>query len=575
MPTEKISLPSCLLKSGETLLPCLWQNHPDPIITTNLDFSDISLNPAAISLMQRVDQNRQALSTVKNLFNHLVKTASFSSDRPTFSELNFNNFWFSVHTFNVYDKTYLVVIKDISEARFLKEKLERLEETNSELNEIFEVSADGLVSVDQSGRILRLNTAYKRILGIKDENFIGKPARLLVERGYLSQVVSPLVLKDHKAKNIVVTIKGKEVLLTGRPVFNEQGKLIRIIANIRDLTRLNNLKNQLKKYHELANRYETEIHHLRAKEMEAKIIGHSIGISKMIALAEQASKVDSTVLIYGETGTGKEVLVKTIHRLSERKNGPFIAVNCSSIPESLIESELFGYEAGSFTGSNKKGKRGLFEAANGGTLFLDEISEMSISMQSKVLRVIQERKIRRLGASKDNRINVRIIAASNKKLKKCVSCGDFRADLFYRLNIINIDIPPLRERKEDIPLLVNYFLGKYNKKFNRNKTISEKEILQLIGYDWPGNIRELENIIERFVVLSGTFLLDSTIFEDTANQIPTPSSVTCLKSYLEECESNVILTTYKKFKSTRETANALDISQSTVVRKIAKYKRGH
>ena len=570
MGTGKNQMSASPLESWEAVARHLWDAYPDGIIVTDSDFSHIDLNPAAIVLMSRLQNRGTTQATARDLVRHLRERGYVSRDTASIFEINYKELWLSISVSRTPHAAVLIILRDVGEEKRLGEKMEKLKETNFELNEIIELSADGLVSVDNDGKILRLNKAYKRILGIKNEHFIGKPARQLVEKGYLPELVSPHVLEKQKPKNIVVTIKGKEVLLTGRPVFNEHGRLTRVVANIRDLTELNRFRNELQKYHELTNRYETEIHHLRAKEIESKIIGSSAGTLKMISLAAQASKVDTTVLIYGETGTGKEVLAKTIHKLSEQKMGPFIAVNCASVPESLIESELFGYEPGSFTGSRKSGKIGLFEAAHGGTLFLDEISEMSIPMQTKLLRVIQEKRIRRIGASGERQVEVRIIAASNQTLKARIESGQFRADLYYRLNIINIIIPPLRERKEDIPLLVNHFLKKFNKKFNRQKSIDEKEMPMLIKYDWPGNIRELENMIERFVVLSNVFFLDSAfLFE---NNDVLPPSVTCLKSYLEEKEKEAILGIYDQCKSTRKTARALNVSQSTIVRKLAKFK---
>ena len=562
------------IDSQKTAFPALWEKCSDAVIVADSDLSVIHMNPAARSMMADIKTNTRELQTAQHLLT-LIQTSGLLAQSDVYiPEFIFDDAWISISIINLDNGMRLFFLRDIGEEKALSEQLDKLKETNSELNEIIELSADGLVSVDHSGIILRLNKAYKRILGIKNENFIGKPAQLLVDKGYLPELVSAQVLKRHKPTNIMVTLKNKDVLLTGRPVFNEQGRLVRVVANIRDLTKLNNLKNQLDKYHELANRYETEIHHLRAKEIESKIIGRSPGASKMIALAAQASKVDSTVLVYGETGTGKEVLVKTIHKLSDQKKGPFIAVNCSSVPESLMESELFGYESGAFTGSSKKGKIGLFEAAHTGTLFLDEISEMPASMQTKLLRVIQEKKVRRIGANKDRGIDVRLIAASNKRLKTCVEAGQFREDLYYRLNIINIDIPPLRERKEDIPLLIKHFLDEFNVKFDRQKTISEKEMLMLIQYNWPGNIRELQNMIERYVVLSNALFLDSAFFEQNSTSRPAvPPEVNCLKSYLKEQETAIILDTYDKLKSTRKTANALNVSQSTIVRKLSNQRK--
>lgn len=549
----------------------VWNNCPISLIAVEAKFSTVSLNPAAEVLMGKIRADMLPREVTDKLMHYLWEKGLFSTTGPNTTEFQFYEVWVSIVVTFINDENYLLFLSDVSGDIKLRQQLSELRVLNNELNEIVEVSADGLVCVDQTGTILRLNKAYERILGIRGEKFVGKSARLLIEQGYLKDLVSPKVIAEGKPQTIVSRINNQDVIISGHPVFDEKGSVVRVIANIRDLTELNRLKDEVSKYYELADRYEAEIHHLRAKELESKIIGHSYNTRKMIAIAEQASKVDSTVLVYGETGTGKELLVKSIHRSSKQGEGPFIAVNCSTIPESLIESELFGYESGTFTGSNKKGKAGLFEAADGGTIFLDEIADMPLSMQVKLLRVIQERKVRRIGASKSRDINVRLIAASNERLEKCVEEGKFRADLFYRLNILNIEIPPLRDRKEDIPLLVNYFLSDFNDKFGRNKVMTKKDMNLLLNYEWPGNIRELRNVIERYVVLTDEIHLEKAIFSQTKkgnseHQHP----ISCLKSYLKEKEIEIITETYTKCLSTRKTAEILNVSQSTIVRKLPK-----
>jgi len=245
---------------------------------------------------------------------------------------------------------------------------------------------------------------------------------------------------------------------------------------------------------------------LLTRELQEKyslhgILGKSKSIKELIELIEKISKTDSTVLILGESGTGKSLVAKTIHYESPRREAPFITVNCASIPENLLEAELFGYEKGAFTGaySSKKGK---FELANGGTIFLDEIGDMPLSLQAKLLRVIQDKEIEPLGSEKTVKVDVRIIAATNKDLKKLVEEGKFREDLYYRLNVIPIYIPPLRERKEDIPLLIEYYLGEFNKKYRKKVSITKRAMKLLLEYDWPGNVRELANLMERLVILN-------------------------------------------------------------------------
>ncbi len=558
------------MERSDDLSQYFWEEYPESAISLGENLAPLRLNRSAQSLLERAaDGSGTPRKVARNLVELLVGKGLFITPRQSL-ELRFYGIWLYVQYHVLRSDSGLLVLKEIGAEVELRQQLQDLRVLNSELKEIVETSADGLVCVDQDGIILRLNHAYEKILGIDGAQFLGKPARMLVEKGHLSKLVSPLVIAEKKPQTVYSRIKNRDVLISGHPVFNEHGEVARVIANIRDLTELNRLKDEVGKFQELATRYEVEIHHLRSRTLESEIIGHSEGTRKMIAIAEQAAKVDSTVLIYGETGTGKEILVKAIHKLSKHGNGPFIAVNCSTIPESLMESELFGYEAGAFTGSDRKGKIGLFEAANGGTMFLDEISDMPLAMQAKLLRVIQERAVRKIGASTARGIEVRLIAASNRRLESCVEEGKFRADLFYRLNIIKIDIPPLRNRKEDIPLLANTFLHKFNEKFSSNKTLAKVDMDRLLAYDWPGNIRELRNVIERFVVLDDAIdigrLLGGVHSAVQGGEEEQP--ISCLKSYLREKETEIIRNTYGRCLSTRKTAEALKISQSTVVRKL-------
>ena len=550
----------------------LWQNNQDAIVVLGLNSGGLNLNPAAESVMSRLEPESPPVQTARELMDFIINQNLPENAPPPHPAIKYYGFWFEVKLSQPQPDKLMAVLRDISEKVALKSQCERLKEANTELNHMFELSDDGLVSVDPNGLILRMNRAYKTMVGIEDDHFVGKPASLVVEEGYLPQGVTGLVLKERKKKSIMVSLKGKEILITGLPVLNEQGRLVQIVTNIRDMSMLNKLGNELQKYHELTNRYETELHHLRAKQVESELVGRSLGAQRMMDLAAKASEVDSTVLIQGETGTGKELLVKTIHKLSKYRDGPLIALNCSSIPEALIESELFGYEAGAFTGSSAKGKAGLFEAAHGGTLFLDEISEMPLSMQAKLLRVIQDKKIRRIGANREVEVKVRIIGASNKNLKTLIEKNRFRSDLYYRLNIINIDIPPLRERKEDIPLLIHHFLDKFNKKFNRHKNLSNKEVTSFIKYDWPGNIRELVNAVERCVVLDNVSAFETVPLPVSISNVET---VNCLRTYMQEMEYAIISSAYKKYQSTRKTAEALNVSQSSIVRKMMQYKKEH
>ncbi|MCF8107134.1 MAG: sigma 54-interacting transcriptional regulator [Desulfohalobiaceae bacterium] len=451
-----------------------------------------------------------------------------------------------------------------------RKQIERLEETVQELNEVIDLSADGLVSVDSQGILLRMNKAYEDIVGVKARDFIGRPALELKKQGYLPDLVSLQVLKDLRPKHLFVQLEDREVLLTGRPVFNARGKLIRVVANIRDLTDLNNLKDELRKYQDLTSRYQTELKQFRAMESANDLISCSRVMKHVVETAVRASLADATTLISGETGTGKEIVARIIHRAGPRQGGPFITINCAALPETLLEAELFGYEQGAFTGAKSQGQMGLFEAAQGGLLFLVEIGEIPSSMQAKLLRAIQEKKIRRIGGSREIELDLNLVAASNIDLKKKVAESLFRADLYYRLNVIHIRLPPLRQRMEDIPLLVKHFLTLFNEKYKARKEIGQETLDSLFDYDWPGNVRELENIIERLVVLDQGPGLDNELLP-----VSSPGSAfdQSLSELIEKTEKEAILKTYQQCRSTRKAALKLKISQATMSRKLQKHRQ--
>ena len=548
----------------------LWQHGSDAVMIVDPGFTDVRMNPPAERMTQGLPAGDERPEFEFIAF--LRKRGVFNQVPAVDTEVHYAERAFRVTVVRAAGGAFAVCVRDVSATKALEAQLLALQAANNELNEIIELSADGLVSLDHNGVILRMNRAYEEIVGIRAGDYLGKPARLIQEAGHLPDLVSNYVLKDLKPRNIFVKLKSKEVLLTGRPVFNEQGVLIRVVANIRDMTELNHLRTSLKSFHELTHRYETEIQRLRAREFETEIIGHSPAVKRSLELAIQASMVDSTALVCGETGTGKELFAKTIHRLSQRAAGPFIAINCSALPETLLESELFGYDPGAFTGAQRDGKIGLFEAAQKGTVFLDEISEVPLSTQVKLLRVIQEKRLRRLGSHQEKEIDIRIIAASNKDLKELIRGGRFREDLYYRLNIIRITIPPLRERREDIPLLAAHFLEGFNKKFGRRKQLTPPMLSMLAAHDWPGNVRELENTIERFTVLSGDMCLDGgTAPSDTAADRRRAPEAAGLRDQVATAERDIILNARRECGSTRQVARKLGISQATVVRKLRKY----
>lgn len=313
----------------------------------------------------------------------------------------------------------------------------------------------------------------------------------------------------------------------------------------------------------------------------APLIFQSPKMKQIMSIIQNVSQVDSTVLLLGESGVGKSAIAKLIHDKSKRRKGPFVSVNCGALPESLIESELFGYEAGTFTGGHTKGKKGLFESAENGTILLDEIAELPFFMQSKLLDVVQENMIRKVGGIKKKKVNVRILAATNKNLAELVKEGKFREDLYYRLNVVPIVIPPLRERKEDIPELIEHFLKMFHSRYGRSVNISEEVKQKLIQYDWPGNIRELANKIERLVITNQVTELGIELSDRVSEKKPLSwrtftmnddQTFPTLKEAKSALEKELILKAYKKYENTYKTAEALGVDQSTISKKLKLYR---
>ncbi len=460
-----------------------------------------------------------------------------------------------------------------------KQELKYYKELQEEFNAIFQSSYDGIYIVDGKGVTLRLNPACERIEGIRMEEAVGKHMQELIDEGFYSESVSLKVLERKEPVTILQKVKnGKEVIATGTPVFKD-GKIIRVVVNSRDITELNQMKRELREMHLLAEKYQSELELLRWEQVQAdNLIVRSPEMKKVIQLALHVASVDSTVLIQGETGVGKDVISKFIHRNSKRRNGPFIKIDCSAIPETLLESELFGYEKGAFTGARKEGKMGLIELANEGTLFLDEIGELPLSLQAKLLRMIQDHEILRIGGEKPIPIDIRIISATNRNLKEMVEKKEFREDLYYRLNVVPMTIPPLRERKEDIyPLIMNH-LDQLNKKYGLKKKIEPEALECLIQYDWPGNIRELENMIERLIVTTNTEMIkiENLPSNIKSNRYQTKDmnfdKISSLKKAVDDYEKEILVYVMEKSKNTQEMANLLGIDRSTVRRKLKKHK---
>jgi PAS domain S-box-containing protein len=462
-------------------------------------------------------------------------------------------------------------------------KLESYQRLNKQFETIFNSSSDGIWVVDGNGKVIAVNQAAEKFSNIKAADVMNKNVVKLVESGIIDQALSPEVLASKRQVNMLQYIEktGKYILSTGTPAYDENGNVFLVVVNERDMTRLNELLEQLNQTRLVSNKYKDKLTELGVLELKKQeIIAESEEMRQVLRVALKLAQMEaSNILIQGESGTGKGLLAKFIHRNSPRRNKPFIQINCATIPENLLEAELFGYEKGAFTGAHQRGKAGLLELAHGGTFFLDEIGDIPYVVQAKLLKCLEDQKIMHLGGLKPIQINCMIIVADNKDLAGLVKEKKFREDLFYRLNAFSIKIPALRDRPDDTFELANYFLHKYNEAYKADRQLSYSAIEVLQSYPFPGNVRELKNLIKKAVVLSEDRNLDEFIQKSLGYEGPggiraaadrdfSPSKLTVK---LNQTELKMLKTAVMQCKSTREIARYLGISQPSVVRKLKKY----
>lgn len=469
------------------------------------------------------------------------------------------------------------VFKDITEVMNLAEEVTNLKEIQTMLQAIIQSSDDAISVVDDIGRGILINRAYSRITGLKEEEVIGKPATADISEG---DSMHMKVLQTRRAVRGVAMRVGpnkKEVVVNVAPIIVD-GKLKGSVGVIHDMSEIQSLNRELTRARQI-------IRTLEAKYSFEDIIGTSEEMTLAIEQARLGAKTPATVLLRGESGTGKELFAHAIHNASDRKFNKFIRVNCAAISESLLESELFGYEDGAFSGAKRGGKRGFFEEANNGSIFLDEIGELPAGTQAKLLRVLQEQEIVRVGGTKPIPINVRVIAATNVNLEKGMANKSFREDLYYRLNRMPIHIPPLRKRIQEIPLLCVRLLQKINRDYGRNvEGITEIALSQLMTYDWPGNVRELENILGRAIIFMHYHetMVDIHHLPELKNSKPLVKTDKqdiqvfelnqSLSALIENYESKIILQTLNRFNSNKTlTAKALGLSLRNLYYKLEKY----
>lgn len=478
----------------------------------------------------------------------------------------------------VNDKKMLVgafaIFKDSDEIISLAEENTDLKEVKSMLEAIIHSSEEAISVVDETGKGIMINPAYTRITGLTEKDVIGKPATVDISEGESMHMRVLKTRRPVRGAKMKVGPHKKEVIVNVAPII-VAGKLKGSVAVIHDISEIKQLTTELQKAKQM-------IRNLEATYTFDDIIGDSPEMMIAIEQAKIGAKTPATVLLRGESGTGKELFAHAIHNESDRRHHKFIRVNCAALSESVLESELFGYEEGAFTGAKAGGKKGLFEEANHGSIFLDEIGELSLAMQAKLLRVLQEKEIVRVGGTTPIPLDVRIITATNVNLEKAVTNKKFREDLYYRLNRLPIYIPSLKERMSDLPKLVDHIIVKVNQLYGRNvKSISESALEKLKKYDWPGNIRELENVISRAIIFMDVTeeviqyhhlpnLTEQT--KQTTTIQPNINKTKTLQEAMEQYEKEFIYNVYKEnnFNKTK-TAKQLNISVRNLYYKIKKY----
>lgn len=456
-------------------------------------------------------------------------------------------------------------------------KFKNADELVSLLYSVFNTSHDGLFVCDKEGNALMYNDALLRITGLSHE-FINN---YHVFEGVRTKAVpvsgAVLAIQTKQTATVIIDYQGgKKAIVTATPHLDENGEILFVVSNLRDITEINRLQQELESSRQSNEMYEKTLKQLqRDLGLHKQPLYRSAAMQKIVTLAERMATNNLPVLLLGESGVGKDVLAHYIHEKSNRK-GPLVKINCGAIPESLLESELFGYEKGAFTGASGA-KEGLFEAAHTGTIFLDEIGDLPFPMQVKLLNVLQDYKVRRIGGNTAKDIDVRVIAATNSDLEQLVEQKKFRLDLYYRLNVLTITIPPLRERKEDIPALAMHFLGMMKRQYGWEKRLDNAVLRQMMEYAWPGNVRELKNAIERLYLMSEEETITLQDFQDIAGRrkmtvLPDRASVADhpprrLKDAVAAFENKYIASALKQCSSLQECADLLGISLSTLVRK--------
>lgn len=434
----------------------------------------------------------------------------------------------------------------------------------SQFFDVIEALHDNVAIVDRQGIMIWVSSSFERTFGITRDQVVGRTTYDLERERLFFPSVAALVLKTKAAVTLTETTRfGQYNIVTGVPLYDADGEVAFVVSYTVDRRYSLKLQEESEKISQLQTG--------SPSRQSVPLCAISKAMRNIVSLLEKIARVDTNVLVTGESGVGKNVLARIIHQLGSRSSGPFVEINCAGIPGELLESELFGYESGAFTGANAKGKDGRIALSHTGTLFLDEIGELPPGLQTKLLQVIQEKQYVKLGGVNPVHVDFRLIAATNQDLDSLVQKGLFRKDLFFRLNVLPVHVPALRERKEDIAPLSDSILAEMNNKYGTEKKLSKCVLNRFVNYAWPGNIRELRNLIERLVVVSAHDTIELSDLPKHMQELPPASSGKTLREKLEALERQLVLDAYEQCKTTVATAKALGISQPTAARKIARY----
>lgn len=523
-------------------------------------------------------KNEEILNKKLTIYFHDIK----DDENQNFYSVKYidNSVYYVVHNeLKLYEhELFVFFFYDITIGNELEKQINRLSGQQYLYNEMLNKLKDGIYITDEEGTTTFVNDAFLNLSGLTREQIIGKSVYDLKKQNVLPNSCCAKVIETRGPVSTINNYyKGQRCLVSGSPIFDEKGNLKKTIAVIRDVSELDVLMKNITKEKNLFIVNDDDFH-IKIKDAIKEPINNNEKMKSIYNKAKKIANVDSTVLVLGETGVGKDFIASYIYNISKKNKGKFIKINCGAVPEHLLESEFFGYEEGAFTGAQKGGKKGLFEEANGGILYLDEIGDMPYTLQVKLLSAINDRMFYRIGGISPVEFNARIIAATNVDLKHLVDEKKFRSDLYYRLNVVSFVIPPLRQRKDDIIPLSQKFIEYYNNKYGKNCYFTTGCLESFLVYEWPGNIRELKNIIERLVLMTDEASIDKDLFREQLMLNDSPEAGTklfsetkTLKDKMDEYEKVIIETTLASSKNMKEAAAKLGIDLSTLVRKKQKY----